>query len=312
MERIPFPRINGEYITVYRPGGDVYNGLNTVYFKNNTYYDSWTVNDFSILNDNGSWHLVGITHPTPSDFADEYSPMKGPVHDAEHMLFHATANGNTMADIMYESSFTDCPKILYPSDRPNEIPECHAPHLLKDSDGNYKIFYGPQFMRLATTRDFVTFEKRTLFEDHPSSRDPFIFEENGIYYFIYAVQNRIDYRTTNDFVSFSEPKTLQVNPWKKENGNTASSESPYIFKRKGFYYLMWAIWDGRAGVYDHRSYVFGARTIEGLANTAPLTMLPAHAGEFYSDESGDYLLSVFHPENGISIAPIAWENDQCF
>lgn len=120
----------------------------------------------------------------------------------------------------------------------------------------------------------------------------------------------MDYRTTKDFVTFSEPKVLQVNPFLRDNGTGAASESPYVFKRKGFYYLMWAIWDTRCGCYDHRTFLFGARTLEGLARTAPLTMLPAHAGEIYSDESGDYLLSVFYPENGISIAPLTWENDR--
>ncbi len=55
--------------------------------------------------------------------------------------------------------------------------------------------------------------------------------------------------------------------------------------------------------------IYGARTIEGLARTALLAMLPAHAGEIYSNDSGDYLLSVFHPENGVSIARLKWEND---
>ena len=96
----------------------------------------------------------------------------------------------------------------------------------------------------------------------------------------------------------AEACVLQVNPFLRDNGTGAASESPFLFKRKGFYYLMWAIWDTRCGCYDHRTFLFGARTLEGLARTAPLTMLPAHAGEIYSDESGDYLLSVFYPENG--------------
>ncbi len=308
MERIPYPRVSGDYVTVYRPRGDVYAGEDSLYFTHNTYYPHWTVNDFSILNHNGQWHLVGITHPMPPNFADEYN--FGPsVHDAEHMLFHAIAEGETMADLLHAGAFTDCEKILSPHDRPDEIPECHAPHILSDGEGGYNIFYGPRYMRVAHTEDFTRFTCRTLFEDHASARDPFVFEENGVYYFIYAVENRIDYRTTADLVTFSEPKTLQVNPWGNESGTPAASESPYLFKRKGFYYLMWAIWDARAGCYDHRSFLFGARTLEGLANTAPLTMLPAHAGEIYSDESGDYLLSVFHPQNGVSIAPLVWENE---
>jgi hypothetical protein len=308
MERIPFPVICGDFITIYRPDADIYRGADTLYFKENTYYENWTVNDFSIINDNGHWHILGITHPTPPGFTDEYKPVLQ-IHDAEHMLFHAQATGKTMAEVMSDGKFTDCPKILYPKERPDEIPECHAPHILSDGAGGFNIFYGPQYMRLAFTRDFCTFERRTLFADDVSARDPFVFEENGLYYIIYAVQNRVDYRTTRNFTDFSEPVTLQVNPFRSENGTAACSESPIVFKRKGFYYLMWSIWDERAGVYDHRAFLFGARSFEGLADTAPLTMLPAHAGEIYSDESGDYLLSVFYPENGINVARIAWEND---
>ena len=308
MERIPFPRLKGEFITVYRPKGDVYRGLPSFFFTPGSYYESWTVNDFSILNDGGHWHLTGITHPTPPDFVDDFHPGQS-WHDAEHMLFHATAQGKTFADLMHDDAFTDCEKILYPKDRPDEIPECHAPHLLPDGEGGYRLFYGPRYMREAVTRDFVTFRRRVLFEDHPTARDPFVFEEDGLFYFLYAVENRVDYRSTRDFITFSAPKTLQVNPWRNLSGEGASCESPFLFKRKGYYYLVWSLWDDYAGVYDHRCFIFGAKSLEALAYTAPLTMLPAHAGEIYSDESGDYLLSAFYPANGISAAPLEWINE---
>lgn len=308
MEHIPFPVADGDFVTVYRPTGDTYVGDDSVYFKSNTYYDDWTVNDFSVINDNGQWHIVGITHPTPPDFVDEYN-YGANVHDAEHMLFHATASGSTMADVLSDGIFEERPKILYPKDRRDEIPECHAPRIMSDGKGGFDIFYGPKYMRVANTKDFCSFERRVLFEDEKNARDPFVFYEDGLYWFIYAVANRIDYRTTRDLKTFSAPKTLQINPFANEAGRKASSESPFVFKRNGFYYLMWAIWDARAGSYDHRTFLFGSRTFEGLGCTAPLTMLPAHAGEYYSDISGDYLLSAFYPKNGISIVKLKWVNE---
>ena len=101
MERIPFPRLKGEFVTVYRPKGDVYRGLPSFFFTPGSYYENWTVNDFSILNDGGHWHLTGITHPTPPDFVDDFHPGQS-WHDAEHMLFHATARGKTFAGVMLD------------------------------------------------------------------------------------------------------------------------------------------------------------------------------------------------------------------
>ena len=70
-----------------------------------------------------------------------------------------------------------------------------------------------------------------------------------------------------------------------------------------------SLYDGRLGMYDHRTFVFGARTLEGLSTSAPLAILPAHAGEIYEDESGIYLLSAFHPKNGVSAVKIEFDEN---
>lgn len=310
MEKIPIMRLCGEYVPLYRPAPDIYNGLDTRKFRNGTLYESWTVNDFSVLQDGNQFHMVGITHPTPPDFVDEFTPVAGDLHEGEHVLFHATATGKTFADLMHPDSFCDLGKLLWPQERPDEIPEIHAPHLLRGYGHRFRLIYGPHSLRMAETDDFLHYTRRTLFNDHKTARDPYLFWDDGLFYLIYAVENRVDYRVSASpsLEEFSPPRTLQINPFSNEAGVPAASESPFLFRRKGFYYLMWAIYDGRAGTYDHRTYVFGARTLEGLACSAPLTMLPAHAAEIYSDESGDYLLSAFYPENGISAAPLAFDD----
>ena len=37
MERIPIPYLAGDFVTVYRPVGDVYRGLDTPKFQSGTY-----------------------------------------------------------------------------------------------------------------------------------------------------------------------------------------------------------------------------------------------------------------------------------
>lgn len=49
MERIHFPVVSGEYVTVYRPRGDLYRGGYTQHLQANTLYEEWTANNFSIL-----------------------------------------------------------------------------------------------------------------------------------------------------------------------------------------------------------------------------------------------------------------------
>ena len=126
---------------------------------------------------------------------------------------------------------------------------------------------------------------------------------------IYAVENRIDFRQSRDLVEFTDSRPLQVNPYSNEDGTVACSESPVLFKYKDFYYLFWAIYDARLGMYDHRTFVYGARTIEGLFMSAPLTLLQAHAGEIYEDESGIYLLSAFYPTNGVSAVRLEFDEN---
>jgi hypothetical protein len=300
--RIPRPVLASEFIKIYSPESDVYNGVTTTNFEQGKAYSEWITNDFSPLKIGDTWHIVGITHPRPKSLIDDYNYDPADVHEAEYQLFHAAAKGKTFGDIFFEGSFSDCKKILYPSDRPGETNEIWAPHMMMH-DGKVKIIYSPKNMRVAETEDFESFVTgKTLFETESfSARDPYVFLDGDIYYCFYAIENRTEYRTSTDFVNWSEACVLQVNPWVN-----ASNESPFVMKRGDYYYLLWCICDGRCGCYDNRTFVFASDSIEGLKNTAPIAMLPGHAPEIVNDESGSYLLSVYYPENGISAARIEW------
>ena len=86
----------------------------------------------------------------------------------------------------------------------------------------------------------------------------------------------------------------------------AESESPFLWKKDGIYYLIWSIYDSRNGCYDERAFVFAADTLDGLKGVAPLTILPGHAPEIVQGADVDYILSVFYPENGVSAARLRW------
>ena len=47
FKRFEKPVIVGDYVNIYKPKADVYNGIDTENFKGGTNYDVWTTNDFT-------------------------------------------------------------------------------------------------------------------------------------------------------------------------------------------------------------------------------------------------------------------------
>lgn len=299
-KRIPTPELSGGYVNIYKPSGSVYLGPDTASYRNGEFYADWITNDFSVYAHGGRWYMTGITHPRPEGFSDGFKYVPGTVHEAEYQLFLCEAEGETFADVFRGGAFSDREKLLWPSERPDERPELHAPHLFREGD-LWKLVYGPCELRMAESEGFSGWRRRVLFTDEGSARDPFLYRENGLWRLLYAVADRVAFRTSLDLEVWSEAAVLQRNPFK--NG---ASESPFLLKREGYYYLFWTLFDGRNGSYDDRTFVFASETPDGFEGIAPLTVLRAHAPEIVSDASGDWLLSVSCPENGVNAARLVW------
>ena len=58
------PVIEGEYVHIYEPQGDVFSGPDTRDLKAGQFYPSWQPNDHCFVKGpDRHWHAFGITHP---------------------------------------------------------------------------------------------------------------------------------------------------------------------------------------------------------------------------------------------------------
>ena len=109
--RIKAPVIVSGYRNVYRPGADIYRGIDTPSFRNGEKYENWIANDFTMIKDaDNCWHAYGITHPKPPAFIDDFH-FSGEIHEAEYQLFHCTFRG-TLEELYEGGHFTEQEKVL--------------------------------------------------------------------------------------------------------------------------------------------------------------------------------------------------------
>jgi len=293
------PRLAGEYVTVYRPDGDVYPGPGTAELVAGTWYADWVPNDHMVLRGpDGAWHAFGITHPLTSTAR---------VHDGEYLSFHARSPQGSLREVLQDGLWADLPKVLPPGERPAERLENHAPFIVQHG-GQYHMFYGPSPIRRAVSTDLLAWTPvGPVFAETEGARDPNLLLWEGVYHLVFCSLDEVRLCTSRDLLTWSESTTILRLP------AGIAPESPVLIRYAGTFYLFvcgWdGIWDQRevAGAYQHVTYVFRSEQPDRFLG-AEIARLDAHAPEVFQDEVGDWFISSAEwPAHGISIAPLTWE-----
>ncbi|MBI5095641.1 MAG: hypothetical protein HZB26_24800 [Candidatus Hydrogenedentes bacterium] len=293
------PRIEDAYTNVYKPSGDVYPGPAAGPLAPGKYYEKWVPNDHCFVRDeHGRWHCFGITHPESG--VEE-------IHAGEYQSFHALAPAGTLKSVLREGAWKDEAKVLPPSARPGEIPENHAPCIVKTGHV-YQMIYGPHPLRRATSRDLYMWVPQGIVANSPITRDPNLLLWKDTYHVLTCGQFDVRMAKLDGFTSCGESRVILTMPDKID------PESPTLIQRDGTFYLFvcgWnGIWDKKdiEGAYQHVTYVYQSDDPFRFDAGKEVTRLNAHAPEIFQDEDGDwYISSVEWPHRGVSIARLVWE-----
>ncbi len=284
------PVIEGDYVHIYQPQGDVFSGPDTRDLKAGQFYPSWQPNDHCFVKGpDGHWHAFGITHP-------ESQPGQSR-HQGEFVSFHAVSPGKTFESSLKTDSWADKPKVLPPAQRPGESPANHAPTIVKH-DGVYKMIYGPCPFRMAVSEDLYAWTpKGPVGIEERSGRDPSLFLWNDTYILVYCAGNVVKAATSKNLADWSEP----VEIFRGEEP-TYQCESPTLIFHEGLFYLFWCLWDTankNGNGYDERSFVYCSDNPLDFHGHPRIAELKTHAPEIFQDEEHNwYISSAQYPAAG--------------
>ena len=293
------PRIEGPYVHIYKPDGDVFPGPDVAGLRAGQYYAEWVPNDHCFIKSpDGCWHVFGITHPRTT--FDQ-------VHAGENLSFHAAAPQGDLRDALREGAWRDLPKVLPPAERPGEIPANHAPYIVR-KDGAYHMIYGPAPLRRAVSKDLYEWTPKGSLTNAPAGRDPSVIFWDGAYHVMVCGQHEVLMARSEDLVTCTDARRIL----KMKDG--VDAESPSIVRHNDTFYLFVCGWNGQwdrrdlSGAYQHVTYVYQSDDPYAFDADKVVTRLDAHAPEIFQGEDGSwYISSAQWPQRGISIARLVWE-----
>jgi beta-fructofuranosidase len=277
--------------------------------------ERWYVNDHTFVRDReGTWHLIGITHPEPAAPFDE-------VH-----LCHATAPA-------LHGPWTKQPFALTADPDAGEH-QLWAPHVI-EHDGRWWMYYcaggdakDAYRLHLATSDDCWTWVRHPanpVVVDGFEARDPMVRRVGDRWAMYYTATSApagghhvVAAVFSDDLVTWGD----RVEVYRDEQVGTMAgpTESPFVVEREGRWYLCigpdWAELVRSfedTGRYDLTAY----RRTRVLAGDDPLSFdaadqvatIDAHAAEVVVDEAGRWWVShCGWGMGGVHLAPLTWHS----
>jgi beta-fructofuranosidase len=273
--------------------------------------ERWYINDHTFFRDHeGTWHLIGITHPEPMAPFDE-------LH-----LAHATAPA-------LPGPWTKQP---YALSTDAALGETHlwAPHVI-ENDGCFWMFVcgggsdkTAYRIQLATSPDGTTWTRHPdnpIVVDGFEARDPMVLRVDNQWVLYYTATSApegghhvVAAVTSDDLVYWHDRRVVYTSSL---TGTMAGpTESPFVVERDGRYYLfIGPDYEGIVNGVTGRDKVAAYRTTTVLASEDPLQfddagrvgVIDAHAAEVITDERGATWVShCGWGQGGVYLAPLTF------
>lgn len=262
----------------------------------------WYINDHCFVRAaDGTWHMFGITHAEPLN------------PEEERNFAHATAKS------LFQARWQKQPFALTYSPSQGET-HLWAPHIVQ-SRGTYYMFYcagGPDGahsrIHLATSQDLCNWTRHPsnpMVVDGFDARDPMVLRVGGKWVLYYTANSQpaggnhiVAYVTSDDLIHWGNRGVAYTDP---ETGTFGGpTESPFVLRRGGFWYLF----VGPRGGYNGTD-VFRSTNAFHWSVSDKVGHIPAHAAEILRDTDGKWYVSrAGWGEGGLYVGPLTWSDGQ--
>ncbi len=259
----------------------------------------WCLNDHTFIKGpDGLWHLFGITHVKPFNFAQ----------DPGRNLAHATAKTLT------QNPWKKEPFALTIDPEKYDEHLLWAPHVILVK-GTHHMFVcvgakeGHRYsIHQLTSKDLWHWDRvpTSVLTDGFDARDPMVIRDKG-QWILYHTANltpegghhTVAAVTSKDLIHWADKRTVFAHP--SEGTFAGPTESPFVVRRGGRYYLF--ITDG--GTVN----VYASNDRFAWTPSQQAYEFQAHACEVVRDERGNWFIShVGWEQGGLSLAPLIWKD----